>query len=833
VNHFLFELRTAARRLYKDPGFSVVAALMLALGLGANSAIFSVAYRTILRPLPFPDADRLALLKLTSIWEGTRQTSDWSYPFIQDLRARSRSFNDLAAFQSLDLSLTGDDRPERISAEVASPRYFAILGTVPIRGRAFLPGESVDAPGEHAVALIGYDLWQRRFGGDPGLIGRTIHLDTTALTVVGILPPGFRGLSGEAEVWAPLAMAPVLYHEHALDAPWNLWLQVVGRLAPGVSLESTGRELAALGANIAAAHPLPVKGDFQWSGAATALPEARTTPGLALAVLILELAVGLVLLIVCANLANLMLVRTDVRSRDLAVKAALGYRPWALARETLIECSLLSATAGLVGLLIAAEGPAILARLRPLMPSQDGLPLAFLGSAVGGFDLQATVVCFNFGLSALVLPIFGLAPALVASRTNLSATLAQLRSGGCGSRPAWWRHGGRKALVVLQIALSLALLAGAGLLLASLHRLLKVDTGFDPDRTLTFRVEPPRSRYPSGAPSVRLLHRMLDRLSALPGVDAVSVDKCSPLGANCPSTVLTHLDGRTNATLAEAPRLGMHHVSPDYFRLLRVPVLEGRAFDRGDAQGTPPVVVLNRAAEHALFGTHKALGRRIALASALFRDPAETAEVVGVVGNVHYGPPTAPVEPAAYISSLQYTFASTMFFLRTGGDPAALTQAVRKAVREVDPDLPIFDVRTLSDRIDDAYSQSLTGTTLLAIFAVIALALAALGVYGVVSYSVALRRRELAVRLALGARRRELRNMVLRSALKITAIGVVLGLGGALLLSRLLSRLLFGVSATDYITFGLAALVLTATSLVAAWLPAQRAARLNPIEILK
>lgn len=818
------ELRQAARRLARSPGYSVLAVITLALGAGASTAIFGAVYRELLHPLPFPDSERLMSLRLSSAWAGGEaQESDWSYPLLAGLARRGRGFDRLAFYGALDGNLVGSGEPERIQIEVVSPSYLPLLGVDAILGRRLAAED--DAGGGRPVALIGHGLWQRRFAGDPAVLGTVIRLDRTALTVIGVLPPEFRGLSGSAEVWAPLALSPALYYQHALAEPWNFWLRAVGRTAPGVTPAAAERETAALVPRIAAEHPLPMAAVVAWAATARPLQEARTRPELRRALLLLLGASSFVVLIAGANLAALTLVRVQARGHESAVRIALGCSRFGLAGQTLAETLLLALGGGLAGLLVYGLLDGAVEGLDPgALIARTGAPTEWFAPPAGAGLL---VVAFDFGLATLAGTLFGAVPALRASRLDPVIALRQTPGGTAGCRPR-----GRVVLAVAEVALAVMLLFGAGWMLHSFARLVRVDRGFSAsERVLTFWIEPSRGEYAAGEEAASLQRDLIDRLRGLPSVEAVSVDKCSPLSGECPSTVVTYLEGRP-FSLDAAPQVELHYVGPDHFRLLGVPVLAGRPFSSRDIAGAPRVVLLNRAAAHRLYGTEQAIGRRLALANGLFRDEG-TAQVVGVVDDVRYGPPADPVEPAVYLSALQYSFPSTQVLVRAAGDPLALAAAARRAVQEVDPGLPIFEIRTLAERIRLAFAQPRTGTLLLTFFALLALVLAALGVYGLIAYSTARRVRELGIRIALGAGRGQVAALVVGNALSIVAAGLVLGTLGAFALGRLFASMLYDVAPGDPVTSVVVAVLLTATAVLAACLPARRALRIDPVPVLR
>ena len=821
------ELTDTPRRLRRHPRFTVFAVLLLAFGLGTTVATFSIAYRLLFRPLPFPSPERLARVRTVSTWSGERQVGDLSFPWYQALRESDGPFTALAAHQSIEVNRTGDDQPERMRIEVASASYFPLLGIEPVLGRLYSPAE--DAHDGAAVVVVSHAFWRRHWAASPAAVGDTLRLGATAFTVIGVLPPGFDGLTGVTEAWAPLATSPILDYPQALESPFNLWLEVLGRLRPGTTVADASAGLARIVPTIAGRDPLPMEAEVSWSGQAEPLRRALTPGQLRTAIVVLLAAVVFVLLITCVNLAGLLLVQGVARRREMAIRMSLGSSRGALLRGRLWESLAITLAGAGGGLFVAAWALRLSAVLFRDVPTDQGSLAGVFGSSL--YRTDAGVIVVSLAVALVVGLLFGLAPALDAARCRVADIL---RGGGGDARRRSRRGLGGAALVhFAEVAIALVLLIGAGLMLHSLRRLLAVESGFDPDHVVSFRLELPAATYPSGPTRAEFIGRLWRGLRVLPGVTAVSVDPCAPLAGDCPGTVVTRWRGHRPATLDEAPQVRVHYVLPDHLATLRARLVAGRALDAGDAAGAPPVVLINRTAARRLFAGGEPLGQSLALAIGLFRDPQTTAEVVGLVDDVHYEPPAEPVEPAVYVPALQFATASTFVLVRAAVDPLELVPAIRDAVHAADPGLPVFDVRRLGERVGDAYARPRTLGAVLGLFAAIATLLAAMGIYASVSLAVGRRRRELGVRMALGASRPRLVWTIVAATLPPLGLGAAAGLGGARVLARGMAGVLFGVSAGDVASWAGAASALALAALAAAYLPARRAAGIDPAAALR
>ncbi len=828
MSNLLSDLRLAVRLLAKSPGFTLVAVATLALGIGANSTMFSILDHALIKDPPYPEPGRLALLEVTVDRPGQPgEVLPWSYPKWATMVEVDRAFSPLAAFDVIDLTMTGADEPERVRGEIASAGYFPLLGISAAAGRVYSAAED-STPGRSPVVVLSHGLWKRRFGGDAGVVGKTIALNRKPLTVLGVAPAGFRGLSGEADYWVPLAMAGELYYPEVYQERWSHWLTGVGRIKPGLSLEQAREALAADGKRVEEAHPAPIDGTAAWSAKLTPFETARTDRALATSVVVLMAAVSFVLLIACASISNLLLARATARRHEMSVRAALGGRRGRLLAQLLTESLLLALLGGAAGLLFPLWGLEALTSLAPTRSPNAGI-LAGHFLELAEVPVDGRVLLFTFLLSVAVTLLFGLLPAVHASRRDLTAPLrqssGQSRGGFRGALAP------RNLLVAGQVAFALVLLVGAGLMIETFARLSTKRLGFDATNILTFRLEPPEGEY-NRETVLGFYDALLERLGALPGVEAVGVNRCAPLSSRCNGTVVTSIEGRPPITESEAIPIGVHVVNPDYFRALSIPVVEGRGFEGTDRRGAPLVAILNQAAAQRVFLGERALGQRIQVGIGMFGE-GEHAEVVGIAGDVHYGAPSEAVGPDIYVSVLQYTAPRTMVLVKGKTAPLALVPAIRRELAAINPILAMFDLRTMQQRESESMSQARFGALLLGILAAIAVTLASLGLYGVLSFMVGERRRELGIRMALGAERRQVLAMVTRHGLSVAGVGLAAGLAGALALSRGVESLLYGVSPTDPGTFAAVTLLLAAVAVLACYLPARRATHLEPMTVLK
>ncbi|MDQ6830060.1 MAG: ABC transporter permease [Gemmatimonadota bacterium] len=818
------DLRFAIRTLRRAPGFTLTAVLTLAIGIGAVTAIFSAVNTLLLRPLPFREPDRLMQLSLiTPAAEGRPSRDDmvWSFPKFVAFRDEQKVFEDLGLYEPMQSSLTGDGDAERILGELIGGRYLPTLGVVPVIGRGILPEED-QHPDSRLVVLLGDALWKRRFSADPAVLGRAITLDGKPFTVIGVLPPGFKGLTGKAEI-----MVPVMTRDAAsLGEKWSHEFDLVGRLRPGVTPEAAIRAMTVLGARIDAIFPGRVGG--KWSAAARELNGIRVDPLVRRSLLVLLGAVACVLLIACANIANLLLGRATSRRREIGVRLAIGAGRWRLVRQMLTESLLLSLLGAAASVVVALGVVKLLASVNPAQTLR-AQQLGGLGAVVfSSVRLDLPAMLFAAVLAVVTGLLFGLAPALQATRPSLTASLA-----GDRERPRaamLRRFASRNVLVIAEIAVAIVLLAGSGLLLRSLGRLLAVDPGFDSSNVLTLRITvagPGVAR--DSLPAFYDL--LLSHIGALPGVSDVALGNCPPLNGGCNGTEITFLD-RPAAPPGTSPDVGINWVSPGWFGALRVPLKRGRHLTPADRIGAPKVVVMSEAAARKFWPNEDPIGKRVGLGQGGFNDGAT---VVGIVGDVRFGTIDSMPKPEAYVSLYQSPRRAQgmMIYVRSLGETEALSSSARRVIREVAPGMPIYDVLTLRARVAEAMAQARFSAILLALFAGVALVLAAVGIYGVMSFSVAQRTREIGIRMALGAQRRSVLRLVVGQGIGLASAGVIVGMAAAFAATRILRSLLFDVAPSDPLTFVSIIALLLAAALLASWLPARRATRVDPTEALR
>jgi len=821
--------RLALRSLRRAPGFTAAAVLVLALGIGANTTVFSALKVAILSPPPYPEADRLVMVDLTQRRgdQGSAQPSPWSYPkFQRFLETPVRLVDPVAGYAQRNATLTEPGDPTLLPIELVSPGYFAILGADPVVGRAFGPDEG-DAADPHLVAVLSWDTWRDRFAGDPGAVGRTLVLSGKRFEVVGVAPKGFTGLSGDVALWVPMAAAAELYSSFMIRGAQAHWLHAVGRLEDGATLERARAQMASIGRGIAEAFPLGGP-NVEYGADLRSFAEVRVNGQARAAVLLLSVAAALVLLVACANLSGLLLARAKRQARDGAVRLAVGASRWRLIRASLVESALLSVVGGGAGVLVALWGTRAMAAAWPrqfLLSGHGELRVTDPGS----LSLDPTVLGFALLVTAATALLVGIAPAV---RTSRSDVAARLREAGGGTRRARRVFGmdGRAALVGAQVALALVLLVGTGLVGRSMERLLEIDLGFEPDHLLTFAYTIPRTD--AWADDADAFHaRFVERIAALPGVTAVSLGT-PPLSGHWSITLVQDVRGHEPIPQGEGPAIGVHLVGDGYFEMLGIPLLEGRTLDARDGTDAHPTLVLSRTAAERIYPGEDPVGRSLKIGISADGKDAY-AEVVGVVGDVRYDPPDEDLIPEAYYALRELGDRSVHVLVRTTNDPLSLMPAVRVELGALDPELAIFSVTTGRDLVAGATGDRRVVLALLALFAVVTVLLAATGTWGIVSYAVADRRRELGLRMALGARAGRVVVMVLGQSVGAAVLGLAVGLMGAWGAARLLATFLYETSTRDPVAYAGAAALLLAVVLVASWIPGRRATRVDPSEALR
>jgi putative ABC transport system permease protein len=817
------DMRFALRFLRASPGYALIAVLTLGIGIGATTLMFSLVHGALLRSLPFDASAELRILHRTLVdTDGSNTLRRWSWPQFAWLRIQEGPFETLAAYNNSEVNLSGNDVLERVPIEVVTASYFSILRVPAALGRTFTPEED-SSPGSHPVTLLSDDLWRVRLGGDLSVIGRTVRANGVLLQVVGVMPPGFRGLSGNAQLWIPQMMAPAVSYAEQLTSTQN-FLSVVGRLRPGTDDASAQAWTRSVARQLAEAVPdEEQRPDAVWSATARPLDEARVDASRRRLTLLLFGAVWLVLAIVLVNLASLQVARAMARDREVAVRSALGGSSGRIARLFLVESLVLALAGGLLGTAFAFIGARLVAVFGPERlptPANDYGALAEFAQA----RPDAAVLIFALTVSLVSALGFGLLPALRAGRLDTAQSL-RARTGSLVAPRALF------VLTALQVTLGVVLLSGAGLLLQDLVRTLGRDVGVRTEGILTFWVSPADPSFSTTAGVARIDH-ILERISALPGVASATVSRCTPFMATC-SRTRAFVEG-VDIEGANAPVVGRHYVGPDHFRTLGIDILQGRAFTSEDRAGRPRVAVVSERAAQRLWPGENPIGRRVALGSPFGAADADPPwEVIGVVRNVVYWPVNGDPQPEIYTPYMQYTYASTMVIVRSDVPPASLVPALRVALATTLPDLPLHDVRTLEQRMGAALSGRRFQAAVLSAFALVALGLAALGAYGLSSYSVRQRTRELGVRLALGATPLLLLRMVLTESTRVAVAGLLPGLLSALALARILQASVEGITAWQPATFLTVALGLAAISALAALPPALRAARTNPLESLR
>ena len=808
MEKLLKDVRYAVRGLVKRPGFTVIALITLALGIGANTAIFSVVNAVLLRPLPFRDPEQLVIVWEDAAFAGFPRNTPAPANYV-DWKNQNQSFADMAATAEVSFNLTGDAEPERVTAYAVTANFFPLFGVQPLLGRSFLPEE--DRPGSNKVVVLSYSLWQTRYGGDAQILNRDILLNGEKHSVVGVMPANFQFLQSEVRLWTPIA-----FSQEDLTNRGGHYLNVIARLKPGVELAQAQADMNALMRRIATDHPGET---FDGKLGAVVMPMRDQIAGDARgSLVVLLVAVAFVLLIACANVAGLLLARAVGRRREIALRMALGAGRPAVVRQLLTESLLLSLVAGVLGTLLAYWSFTF---LQGLVPEEMSLATSL--------KLDTRILLFTILISIITGIIFGLAPALQAAKVDLNEALKQSSTRMTSTGRL------RSTMIVFEVALSLVLLIGAGLLIQTLFQIFGQYSVLEPEKVLTMRTVLPPEKYKEPQQRNNFYRQVLERVEHLPGVVSAGYSTSVPLSWK----------GGTSGFLPEgikSPIPGMAYdanhreVSAGYLKTMNIPLRAGRYFDDSDNEQSMPVVIINETMARQYWPGENALGRRLKIG-----DPDEPGkqwkQIVGIVSDIRQMGLDEPVKAEMYLPYQQITdwpwFVPRDLAIRTSGDTSNLVGAVRQIIREVDPDQPISNIATMAELLGTEASERRMGMIMLAAFAGLALLLASLGIYGVLAYFVSQHTSEIGVRLALGASTRNILFLVLRKGMVLTLLGVVIGIAAALALTRLMGSLLFGVKAVDPLTFVTVPLLLAGVALLACYLPARRATKVDPLVALR
>ena len=801
------DLKYGARMFAKNPRFTLVSVIALGLGIGANTAIFSVVNSLLLHPLPYRDAEKLVI-----VWERSRKNDQnvVNPANFMDWREQNTVFTEMAAIADQTAVMLGDGEPEQVPSQLATTNLFSVLGVDAILGRTF--SEDDGKPDQPRVVLLSYGLWQRRFGGDPNIIGRRLNIDRVETIVVGVMPAGFKwhikkgSLTGKpAELWSPWVIT------NEMRTRRGRFMTVVACIKPDVTFEQAKSEMIAIGARLEEQY-----NDFNANWGVNVVPlRTQFTGEIRPALLVLLGAVAFVLLIACANVANLLLARAAARQKEMAVRTAIGADRGRIVRQLLTESVLLAAIGGIAGLLLAWWGTGVLVSLSPseLTDLQQ-------------VQISVPVLVFTLVVSLLTGVIFGMVPAFEATRFNLHESLKEgSQNIGGGTRG----HRMRGAFVILEIALALVLMVGAGLLIRSLGRLQSVDPGFNPKNLLTMRVNLPVRKYDSDRKRIDFFHQVLEGIRALPGVEAAGATNFLPFAGPHAGT-LVEIEGHPKLPPGEGLVTGSCVTDVNYFAAMQIPLKRGRLFTEQEAIEMRHVVVINEAFVRKNFPNEDPLGKRVTI---YMKDENVPSEIIGIVGdNKHMGLDRES-EPMAYWPHSELAYPFMTLVIRTPRDTAGIASAARKVIQTLDAEQPVADVRTIESLLADSVARARFNTLLLTIFAGVALILATVGIYGVMSYAVTQRTHEIGIRMALGAQSKDVLKLVVRNGLMLTVCGVAIGLAASLALSQILTSLLYGVSATDPLTFAAIPLLLASVALMACYLPAKRAAKVDPMNALR
>lgn len=805
------DIRFGIRMLLKSPGVSIIATIALALGIGANTAIFSVVNAVLLRPLPFPNSEALMSVFKTSK-DGRVLRGSFTYPDFFDLRAQNNVFEHVSCYHDSDFILTQHGEPVRLTGVVAPADLLPVLGVAPMLGRGFVPDE--DKPSSSRVVVLSQSAFQKYFGADPNILNQTITLDGKPFTVVGVMPSGFQFpiQNDPIDLWTTIA-GDAAGKEPITEQRGAHFLRVIGRLKPGVTEEQALADAATIGKRLEQQYPdtNTRRGFFVEQTLRAIVGDIRP------ALMILLGAVSFVLLIACANVANLLLARAMSRHKEMAIRSALGASRWRVIRQLLIESVLLSVVGGALGLLLAVWWSDLLIAL-----GKQNIPRAV---QVG---LDWRVLLYTFVVSVGTGILFGLAPAIQSSRTGLSESL---KEGGRGAGSGAAKNRLRASLVVSEVAVAVVLLVGAGLLIRSLWLLHTVNPGLDPTNILTFNVALPEVKYPSEQQS-RFFHDLRTRLQGTPGVQSVSSVYPLPLSGDR-FVISFEIDGRPVAP-KDQPSADFFVIDPGYFKTMGIPLLKGRDFNEQDQHKSPQVIIVSERFARLHFPNEDVIGKRIKPGIGTFENEENPMrEIVGVVGDVNNRELSTAPQAVYYVPLTQVPFNQMIMVAKTVGDPHGFVKPATQQVAALDGDLPVFGVKTMEEYIRQSVSTPRFNTTLLSIFAGVALTLTIVGLYGVMSYAVAQRTNEIGIRLALGAQTRDVLSLIIGQGLRLVLLGLAIGLLGAFALMRVMAGLLFGVTTKDPMTFLVVSVVLALIALLACYVPARRATRVDPLEALR
>lgn len=826
LGSLLRDARFARRNLARTPVVTCAAILSIAIGIAATTAVFSVVNAALLRPLPFEHSDRLMMVYWTHQLPGESPVNErWSWPRSRMLRERAQSFEQIATFSTSVLALTSADAdPEPVNVDVVSSAYFPTLRVRPVVGREF--DASVDETTSSATEIVlGYDLWRRRFAADPAILGATVGLNGVPFRVIGVAPREFQGLSGRAQAWIPATAAPRVSFAEYLTTNQN-FISVVARLRDGASPTGARTELSLIARAIDRTIPSSDRQDVAHSADLMPVRDASIDPATRQPMLLLSAAAACLLLLACANVAGLLLGRATGRRREIAIRVATGASRARIMSQLLIESGLIAVTGALFGVLLAIPlSPAF------VLPAAAARGRNFYG-ALGEFAtprLDWPVLAFCALVCAIATIAFGLLPAIRATRVDLNSDLkegAAIGGGRGGSRS-------RQLIVAFETALAVLLLSAAGLLMVSWQRIAATPVGFDQNGLLTFLVRPSEAAYPP-ARAPALIDRVLAEIEAVPSVEAATVDGCFPVGVGCANSTLLFVD-RTNPPANQAPPVLRHYVGPNHFRTLRIPLIRGRVFTAADGAGANRVAIISELAARRFWPNEDPVGKRVYFGGgSSFDRPDSSAEIVGIVGNVAYQAiDQHPFQPDFYTPYAQFTYATRMVLVRTRGNPPGSVADIRRAVRRADPSLALFEVRTMEDRMSDSWSRLAHQARLVATFATIAVLLAAMGIFTVITQTIADRRRELAVRLALGASNARIIATAGRHGAGPALIGLVVGLGVSVVTGRVAAAALYATPATDPVVLASVMAVAGFVVMAATLLGARRALATQPLEALR